>query len=108
MCIINISVDGSHDIEFSGVLIASESTSDNATDKKRYSGKSGVWTELYLYKTRDGRYVCARKERTKWVNQKEHSIAKFCYSIDEIKRFFGDSWIANELYKSSGIETAVN
>src|SRR5215216_4249031 len=62
-----VRVDNGPDITFFGELIGSAASSDNRACRRSFSGNTGRWTELFIYKTAGGNYVCSRVERTRWT-----------------------------------------
>lgn len=88
--------DNDRDIRFKGELIA--------TARSRESG--GRWTELALYKTQGGTFICHQIGRTMWGRERDRFSAAICRSNEEIINFFGLRWLAKELYGEAGIDTA--
>ena len=66
--IFTIPVNNSPDIRFVGKKIAETSSSKHRASEF-YSGKTGRWTELHLYKTKGGKYVCQQIGRTEWIGE---------------------------------------
>lgn len=96
--LIKIKVDNAPDIRFSGDEIAQFSSSWDST-QLHFSGEEGWRTELILYKTIYGKWICQKVHETKWLDQKDELSAKVCTSLDEVKQFFGDDWVAKKLYE---------
>jgi hypothetical protein len=92
-----ITRDGERDLVFTGEIIASASSSANNASSS-FSGSVGRWTELTLYKTKGGKYICESIGRTQ--HQGEHTRHKgaVCETSECVCEFFGDSWLAKELY----------
>jgi hypothetical protein len=61
--------DAEPDLSFTGELVAEASTSPDQA-MPNYSEQTGRWTELALYRTQGGKFICSRIERTQW--QGEH------------------------------------
>lgn len=102
-----IHIDDEPNIRFTGEHIASASSSDNQAMGSSFSGDTGRWTELRLYKTKGGKYICQQIGRTKWLGEHDRFTGKVCETVDEVIKFFGHRWLAKELYKNAGISDAV-
>jgi len=94
-----LKIENAPDIHFTGELLAFVSSDEN---------NSGRWTELVLYKTKSGRYICHQIGRTRYVNERDRFSGRVCNSAKEIIEFFGHQWLAKKLYEASGLEDAVN
>lgn len=103
-----LDVDNAPSIRFTGALIGSAESSPNNASGSSYSGATGRWTELKLYKTKGGLYVCHQIGRTQWNGERDRYSAKVCKDIEEVKAFFGHRWLAKELYEDAGIDDAVD
>lgn len=104
---ITLQIDNAPDIRFTGELIGSAASSDSQAMGSSYSGQAGRWTELGLYKTAGGKYICHQIGRTRWDGERDRFSGKVCESLDEVKAFFGHRWLAKELYADAGIDAAV-
>jgi hypothetical protein len=62
---ITLTIDNEPDLRFTGERIAFNSSSANNA-RSDYSGSTGRWTELALYRTIGGRYICHQIGRTQW------------------------------------------
>ncbi len=103
-----IEVDNAPSIRFSGEKIARACSSDNQAWGSSYSGSTGRWTELTLYKTVGGKYVCEMVGRTRWQGERDRYSAKVCTTEAEVIEFFGHRWLAKELYADAGIVDVVD
>jgi hypothetical protein len=92
-----LTIDHAPNIRFAGERLASASTKHNESD-------AGRWTELNLYKTSSGRYVCHQIGRTQWEGEQDRYSGKVCDTEAEVIEFFGHRWLAKELYEDAGIE----
>lgn len=99
--------DNAPSMRFSGQLIAHVSSTDNQANSSRYSGQTGRWTELSLYKTQGGKFVCHQIGRTIWDGERDRFSGKVCVTLSEIKDFFGHRWLAKDLYSIADIEGAI-
>lgn len=99
-----LKINNAPDIRFTGELIGSAASSDNKALVSSYSGQTGRWTELYLYKTKGGKYICHQIGRTSWVEEKDRFSGSVCETLEEVRAFFGHRWLAKELYDEAGIE----
>jgi hypothetical protein len=101
-------VDNEPDIRFTGQLLAAVSSSaERAMGSSSYSGETGRWTSLSLYKTHGGKYVCHSIGRTQWQGERDRFSGKVCETLEEVKEFFGHRWLAKELYDEAGIDAFV-
>jgi hypothetical protein len=97
--------DEGRDIVFTGHLIGTAETSPDNT-RRDYSGSTGRWQELELYKTDGGKYVCSRMHGTQWQSERDHYEAAICENEVDVINFFGLGGLAKELYDLSGIDSA--
>lgn len=100
---ITIEIDNCPDIRFTGKILATAKSSANNASSS-YSGQTGHWTELKLYKTKGGKYICYRIGYTLWEGATDSHKGKVCETLDDVKAFFGHGWLAKELYAKAGIE----
>jgi len=103
---ITIPVDNGPSIRFVGERISHVKSSPNNAHPS-YSKQTGRWSELVLYKTVSGKYVCQEIGRTQWQGERDRYSAKVCDTPEEVIEFFGHRWLAKELYKDAGIEDVV-
>lgn len=107
MEIFTLEIDNAPSVRFTGELVASVSSSDNQAMGSSYSGQTGRWTELSLYKTKGGKFICHQVGRTRWQGERDRFSAKVCETLVEVKEFFGHRWLAKALYAEAGIDDAV-
>lgn len=100
---ITVARDNDRDLRFKGEKIAWASSSPNNAHSN-YSRNTGRWTELNLYKTAGGKFVCEQIGRTQWQGEHDRRSALVCDTTDEVMNFFGAGWLAKELYEEAGIE----
>ena len=96
---ITVKNDNAPDLRFTGELMATASPQ---------SASSGRWTELALYKTQTGKFVCSEIGYTQWQGERDHYKAKACNSVEEVTQFFGHGWLAKELYDEANLDTAID
>lgn len=101
-----VRADNAPDLKFHGKLISWARSSDNQAMGSSYSGSVGRWTELNLYQTKGGKYVCQCIGYTRWQGERDRYSAKVCDTVEEVREFFGHRWLAKELYEGAGIEDA--
>jgi hypothetical protein len=101
-----LEIDNAPKLRFTGELIAEAASSDDKASGS-YSGQSGRWTELALYKTAGGKFVCHRIDNTCWQGESTHFIGKVCETPEEVKQFFGHEWLAKRLYEEAGIDDVI-
>lgn len=102
-----VEVDNKPNIKFTGEELAHSSSSDNQAMGSNYSGNVGRWSELTLYKTKGGKYICEQIGRTRWDGERDRKSGEVCETIEEVKAFFGHRWLAKELYDAAGISDTV-
>lgn len=95
--------DDARNITFTGELVATAATSANNACSD-YSGSVGQWTELELYRTEAGRYICSCVERTQWQGSRDSHDAEVADAEADVIDFFGLSDLAKELYAAAGID----
>jgi len=83
-------------------VIAEASSSPNNAFRE-YSGTAGRWSELRLYRTRGGKYICEQIGRTQWQGEHDRHSGAVCETEVEVQEFFGHGWLAKELYDDAGI-----
>jgi hypothetical protein len=88
------------DITFNGVLIASKSTTPESAHPS-YSGRLGEWEEYDLYRTESGKYICYLSEMTQHQGCKNKYSYAICATTEEVINFFGNSDMAQELYRQA-------
>ena len=102
-----LEIDNAPSVRFTGELVASAASSDNQAMGSSYSGQTGRWTELALYKTKGGKFVCHQVGRTRWQGERDRFSGEVCETIAEVKEFFGHRWLAKELYADASIDDVV-
>jgi hypothetical protein len=102
-----LEIDNAPNIRFTGEMVASAVSSDNQAMGSSYSGQTGRWTDLALYKTKGGKFVCHQVGRTRWQGERDRFSGKVCETLEEVKEFFGHRWLAKELYSEAGIDGTV-
>lgn len=103
-----LEIDNEPNLRFTGELVASASSSDNNASGSNYSGQSGRWTVLKLYKTIGGKFICHRVGRTNWSGERDRFSGKVCTTHEEIIEFFGNGWLSKDLYDEAGIESVTD
>jgi hypothetical protein len=94
--------DDEVNLRFTGERIGYSSSSANNAHSD-YSGSNGRWTELKLYKTAMGKYICEQIGHTQWQGEKTRYSGKVCETVEEVLEFFGHRWLARNLYSDAGI-----
>ena len=90
--------DGDIDCMFRGVLLAHASSMSTAKN----SGKQR-WSELSLYKTDKGLWVCYRIGRSSIPGERSLYTYEIFESVEDVATFFGFGWLAKELYDTAGL-----
>lgn len=99
--------DGAPDVRFTGVELASTSSSANNASSY-YSGSVGRWTVLELYKTKGGKFIAHSIGRTQWQGEHDRYKVAVCETEAEVIAFFGHGWLAKSLYEEAGIVDVTN
>lgn len=94
--------DNKTSLNFNGELIAS-AASDANNYSGSYSGTTGRWTELELYRTAGSRYVAVQVGRTQWQGEHDRYSASVCATATEVVDYLGLGWLAKELYDAANI-----
>lgn len=95
--------DDGPDLRFTGALIASVESSQER-ESRLYSGETGRWDELELYRTTAGSFVCMIENCSRWTGERNTRRAAVVSSAAEVIDFFGHGWLAKEIYDEAGIE----
>ncbi len=103
-----LKIDNAPSLRFTGELLATVSSTDNNAAGSSYSGETGRWTELALYRTAKGKYICHQTGFTRWEGERERYSGAVCDTVDQVQEFFGHRWLAKELYDKAGIEAVVD
>lgn len=97
--------DNDRDLRFTGTRLGHiQSTDGNAG--RNSSGSAGRWTELALYRTTGGKYICEQIGRTQWEGEHTRYKGAVCETIADVMQFFGHGWLAKGLYAEAGVDTA--
>lgn len=88
--------DDARDITFTGAEIASASS-------KGRSRETGRWTEITLYRTAGGKYICETVGHTQWEGEKIRHSVEVVDSLEAVPDIFGAGWLAKELYAEGGV-----
>lgn len=102
-----LEIDNAPNIRFTGILLATVSSSDNNAHPD-YSGSTGRWSELDLYTTKSGKFVCHQIGRTRWQGEHDRYKGKVCNNEAEVIAFFGQGWLSKELYAEAHIDNVVD
>ena len=95
--------DGLPPLRFDGVLLAESGTSPDRA-RRDWSGATGRWSELRLYRTRAGKYVCEVVSRTQWQGERDAHRVETCDTPEEVTEVFGWDLAARELYEEAGFD----
>lgn len=96
---IEIEVTNDLNIRFQGVILGM------ATSKKKMEGGHQRWTELILYQSDDGRYVCQKIGRTTFPGEHHIFDHLVCETVEEVQGYFGFRWLAKEVYRQADLPT---
>lgn len=93
-----VSRDNATDLKFNGSELG------YATSNDPYGNDNSRWFELTLYRTVGGKYVCAKKDISRWDGERSRYAADVCDDLDGVIAFFGHGWVSKDLYASAEIE----
>lgn len=99
-----LEVDNAPSLRFTGELVAEVSSSPDRAFGSSWSGETGRWSELYLYRTKGGKYVCHQIGRTQWQGERDRYSGAVCETVEAVQDFFGHRWLAMDLYEKAGID----
>jgi hypothetical protein len=99
--------DNDRAIKFKGEIVAHAKSSADQASGSSYSGSSGRWKKLTLYKTVGGKFICESVDCTQWQGEHDRFRGAICDTKDQVIEFFGSNWLAKELYDSAGIDSAI-
>lgn len=102
--VFTLEIDNAPSLRFTGERVASAAGYDNQAMGSSSSALYCRWTELELYKTVEGKFICHQVGRTRWIGERDRFSGKVCDTVDEVIDFFGHGWLAKELYEDAGID----
>lgn len=91
--------DGNRDIAFTGELISEV----DSRDFRRSPGVSTRWTELRLYRTKGGKYVCELCGRSSMYGEAD----RFDITVTDregLFEVFRDSYLSKALFEEAGFK----
>lgn len=100
---ITLENDNAPAIRFTGERVARVSSSPD-TASSYYSGHTGCYTILELYKTKGGKFVAHSVGVTQWQGEHDRHKSAVCEDEAAVIAFFGHGWLAKDLYEEAGIE----
>lgn len=89
--------DNDTDITFDGTLLGEVASN-------QFNPGIVRWTVLALYQTRGGAYICEQIGCTDVTGEVERYSAHIASDTDGVLGFFGQGWLAKELYAVLGIK----
>lgn len=99
-----VEVDNGPGLRFRGKIRANVRSYSDKARVGEYSGQVGRHSELSLYETAGGNFVCQLVERTRWQGESDSYDGKVCDTVEQVKEYFGYGWLAKELYRDAGID----
>lgn len=102
-----VEVDNGPGLRFRGKIRANVRSYSDKARVGQYSGQVGRHSELSLYETAGGNFVCQLVERTRWQGESDSYDGKVCDTVEQVKEYFGYGWLAKELYREAGIDVAL-
>lgn len=92
--------DNAPDLQFDGKILG-------VVSSRTPSAKIDRWTELYLYRTRAKKYVCIELGLSTVLNERPRCKTAVCTTHNGVIEFFGQGWLAKQLYRKAGISNIV-
>lgn len=89
-----LDIDQAPAIAFAGVQLA----------KVASEPANARWTELALYRTASGKYICHSIGRSQHRGEHDRYSGQICETEAEVIKFFGHRWLAKDLYQQAGIK----
>ncbi len=102
-----VEIDNGPGLRFRGKIRANVRSYSDKARVGEYSGQVGRHSELSLYETAGGNFVCQLVERTCWQGESDSYDGKVCDTVEQVKEYFGYGWLAKELYRDAGIDVAL-
>lgn len=102
MAEITLDNQGAPNLRFVGKLVAEMSSSPDQASSY-YSGSTGRYTILRLFRTRGGKFVAEKTGRTQWQGERDRINIAVCDDEKAVIEFFGHGWLAKDLYEEAGI-----
>lgn len=104
-----LEIDNAPNLRFTGELVACIPRPDEFLPRfsYRYNDQTYSWTELDLFKTKGGKFVCRERVYKCYRGQRDHFSGKVCETFEEVIEFFGHGWLAKELYTRASIDDVV-
>ncbi len=94
--------DGKPKLQFNGRLLAAMASIPNRGSPD-FSGNTECWTELKLYRTAGGKFICHQHNLSQWADHLVSSTATVCDTKEEVIAFFGHGWLADHIYADAEI-----
>ena len=85
--------DNARDLQFVGKLLAMESA--RTEDKDR-------WTDILLFETQGGKYVCQTIGRTTYPDEVDRFSAYLCENKEDVFNRLRGGWLAKKIYQAVG------
>ena len=92
-------------IAFTGNLLCIVESSPDS-NRSNWSGMTGRWRRLELYKTRAAQYICVCRAFTQWERERDSVSVEVVNEPKGIAEFFGPGWMLRQLCEQSGVDLA--
>ena len=104
-----VMIDNAPNLRFTGELVACIPRPDEFLPRysNRYNNHNSSWTELDLFKTTGGKFVCRERVYKCYMGVRDRYRGKVCETLEEVIEFFGHGWLAKELYTRASIDDVV-
>lgn len=100
--------DNDRPIRFQGTVFAFAESSSNPANDDAYSGSEGRWTELTLFKTKGGKFICQQVDCSIRTGERFRYKGQVCDTADQVMDFFGFGRLAKRLYDFAGFDPSLN
>lgn len=106
----NLVIDSGPHLRFEGECLAEVSSRHSRNSRAVFNKNNQIkrWTELFLYKTKSGKFVCHKIGMSEALNEEPFFSGKVCENITEVKEFFGFNWLSKALYDAANIDYCID
>ena len=95
-----LDISNGSSLSFEGNLISSTMSSPHSANEC-FSGQVGIHNRISLFQSQMKKYICYDETFTQLKGDQDLKVAEICEDVAGIVKFFGHSWLAQELYYRS-------
>ncbi len=96
--------EGKKDYKFMGEVLAEVRTYPDTSADRFYSGSNTSYQELTLYKTSKNNYIGVKDDCSMYIGDKTQRTTAILKNKNDIIDFFGQSFLAHQLYHEAEID----